>query len=439
MAMLVFGLIGCADAHPSVLSTTEQEQAEPTPATSILASRGSAPAATETTDETDTSLAQEPASTTLTGSVVSAESGLPLAGAVVSSDGVEVITGPDGRFSLEMPGGPSTVSVRRSAWIATELDSDRFSDSEDITVSLEPLVVRALRVSPDVAASDERFDELLDFADRSTVNALVFDTKDESDSVLYDTQVDFAYELGVVRPVYDPAERLAQAREHGLYAVTRVVTFEDAAWAAGAPEAKLAGAWVDAADTANWRYPIDLAVEACQLGFDEVQFDYVRFPSGRTAEIAADLVPQSVEARSNAIAEFLDTARTELAAEGCAVSAAIFGIVMSSETDERLGQTPETISASVDAVSPMLYPSHYNAGWLGFDDPNDHPGPVIAHALDTGSSRVATDTAIRPWLQGFFYGAENVRAQIDEAEARGAGWIIWNFSGNYALDWLPSS
>ncbi len=357
----------------------------------------------------------------------------------MSSGDVEVLTGPDGRFVLDAPGNGSAVSIARSAWQPTELPVARFSESGEVVAALEPLVVRGLRVSPDVAADDERFAELLDFADRSTVNALVFDTKDESDAVLYQTEVDFAFELGVVNPVYDPKARLAQARDHGLYTVTRIVTFEDAAWADGAPEAKLAGAWVDAADPDNWRYPIDLAVEACRIGFDEVQFDYVRFPSGRTSVIAADLVPATVEARSGAIAEFLGRAQAQLAAEGCAVSAAIFGIVMSSETDERLGQTPESVSAVVDAVSPMLYPSHYNSGWLGFDDPNDHPGPVVAHALDTGSSRVATDTAIRPWIQGFYYGSENVLAQINEAEARGAGWIIWNFSGNYALDWLPSS
>ena len=180
-----------------------------------------------------------------------------------------------------------------------------------------------------------------------------------------------------------------------------------------------------------------MAVEACRLGFDEVQFDYVRFPSGRTAELAAELVPQTEDGRSEAIAGFLGTARDRLAEEGCAVSAAIFGVVMSSATDERLGQTPETIAPVVDAVSPMLYPSHYSAGWLGFADPNDHPGPVVAFALDEGVPRVPADTAVRPWLQGFYYDAAQVRAQIDEAEARGAGWIIWNASGRYDVDWFP--
>ena len=275
--------------------------------------------------------------------------------------------------------------------------------------------------------------------DRTTVNALVFDTKDETDRVLYETNVAFAHEIGAAQPVYDPEPLLADARARGLYTITRIVTFEDTTWAAADPEAKLAGAWVDAGDEANWSYPIDLAVEACQLGFDEIQFDYVRFPSGRTAEAAAALVPATAEARSAAIGGFLGQARERLLAEGCGVSAAIFGIVMTSNTDERLGQTPETVSPSVDALSPMLYPSHYSPGWLGFADPNDHPGPVIANALDGGVGRVSADTVVRPWLQGFYYNGPQVLEQIEEAEARGAGWIIWNASGRYSAEWLPPS
>ena len=168
-----------------------------------------------------------------------------------------------------------------------------------------------------------------------------------------------------------------------------------------------------------------------------MQFDYVRFPAGELGARAANLVPATEADRSAVIAGFLGEARARLHPRGCGVSAAIFGIVMSSETDERLGQTPETVSAVVDAVSPMLYPSHYSPGWLGFPDPNDHPGPVIAHALDTGADRMAPTALMRPWLQGFFYNGAQVRAQIAEAEARGAGWIIWNFFGEYSRDWLP--
>ncbi|MGI9617034.1 MAG: putative glycoside hydrolase [Acidimicrobiales bacterium] len=395
---------------------------------------------TEVAGPTSTSTGDErPDPRRVTGTVVAATTGQPLSGAIVTIGTASVLTGSDGLFELSA-GIPddSKMVVERSAWQPFELELPEH-DTLDLDVQLEPLTVRGIRVSREVAADPARWRELLDLAEDSSVNTLVFDTKDEASTVLYESGVALANELGAVEVVYDPEKLLADAHERGLYTITRIVTFEDAVWANGDPEAKLAGSWVDAGNPANWRYPIDLAVEACQLGFDEIQFDYVRFPSGRTAELAADLVPQTGELRAMAIADFLAAARVELEAEGCGISAAIFGIVMSSDSDERLGQTPETISAVVDAVSPMLYPSHYSPGWLGFADPNDHPGPVIAFSLDEGGDRVDAGSAMRPWIQGFYYSGEQIKAQIEEAEARGAGWIIWNAAGNYRADWLPPS
>ncbi len=370
----------------------------------------------------------------VSGTVTSAATGDPLAGAVVTSGGMTSMSDEDGGFTIAVADG-ATVSIRRAAWEPVE--TVWTGDDPELNVELEPLLVRGLRVSSYVAADPAMFAELLDLAEATSVNTLVFDTKDETNLVLYASEVEVANEIGAVEAVYDPEALVAEAEERGFYTITRIVTFEDELWADTVPGAKLAGAWVDAANPDNWRYPIALAVEACRLGFDEIQFDYVRFPSGQTAVVAADLVPPSEEERTAAIATFLAEARAALLAEGCGVSAAIFGIVMSSETDERLGQTPETIAASVDAISPMLYPSHYSPGWLGFADPNDHPGPVIAHALDTGAPKLGPDVIVRPWIQGFYYNGEQVLAQIREAEARGAGWIIWNASGSYDASWLP--
>ena len=401
----------------------------PTSATSGSASTDRAPSSTSSA----TPLA------TVSGTVVSAATGRPLDGAVVSAGGNRVVTAGDGRFEFEAEPG-SLLTVDRPAWLPATVDVPTGSEPPtDLVVALEARVVRGVRLAPAVAGDRAALDDLFELIDGTVVNTLVFDTKDETDRVLYDTDVEQARTLGVVDPRYDPAEVVAEAEDRGYYTVTRIVTFEDATWAASGPDAELAGGWVDAANPANWDYPIALAVEACQLGFDEIQFDYVRFPSGRTASTAAALVPPTEAERTGAIASFLGQAREALRADGCAVSAAIFGIVLSSATDERLGQTPETISATVDAVSPMLYPSHYSPGWIGFADPNEHPGPVVADALDDGLPRLAPEAIMRPWIQGFYYDATQVRAQIDEAEARGTGWIIWNASGRYAASWLPSA
>ena len=410
------------------------EAASPTPTVAAVetATPTAAPVPTATPVPTPT-----PAPVEVSGTVRSSVDGAPLADAVVEGGGRQVTTGQDGTFTLEVPADADSVKISRPVWGDTSVPLPATGESLDI--ALDPMVVRGLRVSQQVAADDDAFEQLLELAEGTTVNTFVFDTKDEADLVLYETDVAFAHEIEAVAPVYDPRQRIGQARERGLYTVTRIVTFEDPVWSRAQPEAGLAGHWVDAADPANWEYPLALAEEACAIGFDEVQFDYVRFPSGETAARAANLVPPTEEERAAAIAGFLGAARDLLHPMGCGVSAAIFGIVMSSATDERLGQTPETVSAVVDAVSPMVYPSHYGPGWLGFADPNDHPGPVVAHALDTGGPRMAPTSLMRPWIQGFYYNGDQVLAQIAEAEARGAGWIIWNFFGEYRRTWLPSA
>ena len=237
--------------------------------------------------------------------------------------------------------------------------------------------------------------------------------------------------------MYDPVRRIAQAKEAGLYTITRVVSFEDGGWANAQPDFKLAGSWVNPYNPDVWEYPLGLAVEACEIGFDEIQFDYVRFPAGKTAAAARRAQPLTQEERIGAISGFLAEAVRRLHPMGCAVSADIFGIVTSAPDDQGLGQRPEELSQVVDALSPMLYPSHYSDGWLGFADPNDHPGPVVAHALDQGIPRMVGDAAMRPWLQAFYYNGNQILAQINEAEARGTGWILWNAPGNYQESWLP--
>lgn len=419
-------------------STTAAPTAAPTAVPTAVPTVTPAPTPTVAPTPTPTvAPTPTPAPVSVRGQVVSALDGGPLAGTTVSAAGVVAVTGDDGRFELADIGAADAVSASRPAWETTTVELP--DTAAPLVIELDPFVVRALRVSSYVAADPDEYADLLELVDETVVNALVFDTKDETDRVLYETDVELAHEIGSVDPMYDPADLLAEARSRDLYTITRIVTFEDATWARGVPGAALGGGWVDAARRANWDYPLDLAVEACELGFDEIQFDYIRFPAGRLSARTIAAVPATEAERVAAISGFLAEARSRLHDRGCGVSAAIFGIVMSSETDERLGQTPEAVSAVVDAVSPMVYPSHYSPGWLGYADPNDHPGPVVAHALDTGSVRMAPGSLLRPWLQGFYYNGAQVQAQIAEAEARGAGWIIWNASGAYGRSWLPSA
>lgn len=366
----------------------------------------------------------------LSGQVVTPE-GVPLGRVTVSLGGASVVTDETGSFVLE--GYPGTVTFSRLAWVDAEAEWD--GSDAPVAMTLEPFVVRGLRVSRYTAMSDDEFRNTLTMAVESTVNTLVFDTKTEAGRVLYETGVQEAHDIGAVDVVYDPALRLAQARARGLYTITRIVSFEDPIRANAQPESKLAGAWVDMTDPAVWEYPLALAIEACELGFDEIQFDYVRFPAGQTASFVRTTTQ---EERVAAIVSFLTEAVERLHPLGCAVSADIFGIVLSSPDDQGIGQMPGPLSKVVDALSPMLYPSHYSLGWLGFDDPNDHPGPVVADALDDGWAKWEGTALMRPWLQAFYYSASQIRAEIDVTEERGFGWILWNAGGNYNPAALPT-
>ncbi len=363
----------------------------------------------------------------LTGTVVDA-AGDPVPHVVVRADGRVAHSGPDGRFTLAgVRPGPAV--AHRPAWQPAGFVWD--GDAAPVTVELAPQVHRAVLVPNSVASDDGRFAAALDRLAGTAATAVVFDTKDETGVIRFDTAVREAHDLGVVDVRFDADERLRQIERRGLHAITRIVVFEDPARAEADPDANLAGTWIDATDPANWEYPLDLAVEACERGFDEIQFDYVRFPAGRTAEVVRRRYDLTAEQRVATIAAFLAEAGARLRPLGCAVAADIFAIVLSAPDDQGIGQRVEDLSPHVDVLSPMIYPSHYNPGWLNLDDPNEHPAAVTADALDDAAPRIAPGVVIRPWLQAFLYTPAEVQAAIAEAEARGHGWMLWNVRGAY--------
>jgi hypothetical protein len=305
-------------------------------------------------------------------------------------------------------------------------------------VTLDPIVSKAIRAVAGVVQDDDSFQDLLDLAAATAVDALVFDTKKEGGGVLYDTAVVEAHDIGAATALYDPRQRIAQAHDAGLYTITRIVSFEDPIRVAARPEYKLAGAWIDMTNPETWEYPLALAVEACELGFDEIQFDYVRFPTGKTSVQSARSRPTDAGERVAIIAGFFTEARDRLHPIGCAVAADVFAIVFSAPNDQGIGQRPEDLSGIVDVLSPMIYPSHYSDGWLGYADPNDYPGEVTAGALDDGMPRVTHGTLVRPWLQAFSWTDAEILESIGAAERRGLGWMLWRSGGSYDAAALPT-
>ena len=347
---------------------------------------------------------------------------------------LSTVSGPDGTFLFETP-TPGNMTVTKRGWSSAEILWNETNPVVEATVEMLP--IRGLRVSAETAADDAQFSSLLTLAADTAVNALVFDTKQEGGKVLYASTVEAANASGAVEPLYDPVSRIAEAREAGLYTITRIVTFEDPLRINSFPDDKLAGAWVDPTATAAREYNLALAAEACEIGFDEVQFDYVRYPAGQTADVSGQRDMTQDERVAN-ISSFLAEARAVLEPMGCSLSAAIFGIVTSMADDQGLGQRPEELSAQLHALSPMVYPSHYSPGWLGFEDPNSFPYEVTADSITDTLPRLAEGTQLRPWLQAFWWTNEQIRQSIQAAEDLGVSWILWNIRSNFDAAALPT-
>jgi hypothetical protein len=242
---------------------------------------------------------------------------------------------------------------------------------------------------------------------------------------------------------------------HDVYAIARQVVFKDTPLAEARPDLAVADAvtggpwrdmngvaWVNPFSEDVWTANIDLAAELVGRGFDEIQFDYVRFPTDGDIE-AMDFGREVTESvRVETIAGFLGEARANLAAGGARVGADVFGFTLILD-DIGIGQNVGRIAEVVDYVCPMVYPSHFPNGSIAVDGhPNDFPYETIEISLGAGEEKVAGLMGkLRPWLQDFSlpgmsdYGPAEVRAQIDAAEANGAaGWMVWNAASVYHED-----
>jgi hypothetical protein len=368
-------------------------------------------------------------------------SGVGLGGVTVSLGGRTAVTTPNGRFSLRRVVAGEVVAAK-PGW---EQEATEWAGKRDqLELSLDPFLARGLHIGGWVVAED-RWASLLDLADQTEINTMVVDVKDESGMVFHMSEVPVAKRIGARRTDYDATELAKTMDERDIYLVGRVVAFQDPVAAQAIPEMAVMdratgepftknGQWfLDPTDPAAQQYATDIAVEACRAGFDEIQFDYVRYPDGYPDSARFD-GPTGEEGRVKTITRFLETARDRLHAEGCAIGADIFGFIVSIPDDGGIGQRLEELSKAVDVLSPMVYPSHYGTGWFGHDCPNDYPGSVMSNALDDALDRPLGSAQIRPWIQDFDwtpcgstdYDVAELRAQMDAAGARDMGYMVWN-------------
>jgi len=320
---------------------------------------------------------------------------------------------------------------------------------------LRPAELRGLYLNAWAAGSRTRSAELIELARRTEINTFVIDIKDASGFVSYPTGVALATEIGADREIRirDVRALLDQLAAEGIWTVARIVVFKDPIMAHARPDVAVqdgaGGPWIDGRgdvwvnpwNRIVWDYHVALAREAVELGFREIQWDYIRFPDRPASELAEAVFPGADgRARSEAVREFLLHSRAALADLGVPLTADVFGVSTSAAQDVGIGQLWEHFIDIVDAALPMVYPSHYWEGSFGYRNPNAYPYEIVQEALRHAQRRSAPIPGagrVIPWLQDFTlgqppYGVAEVRAQILGARDIGIHeWILWNASSRY--------
>lgn len=384
----------------------------------------------------------------LTGVVKDAQ-GNAIAGALVAVGDSYTHTNADGSYRLEDVAQSGTAYFKAAGF--AEVDKPLTPELR-LDASLAPISVKALYATALTASDPKLRDPLIDTIDKTELNAMVVDLKDSTGHVFYNSQVPLANEIKATDPLLDPAALVTQLHQHQIYAIARIVIFEDPILAEARPDWAIHDlatdglwrtwnglAWVNAHRSEVWDYNIAIAKEAASFGFDEIQLDYIRFPTDGDLSTAEYGVPHNDETRPQAIASFLQEMYAAIAPTHAYLAADVFGLTVWETGDGQIGQNLETMVKYLDYICPMIYPSHFAGGSMGFDIPNDHPYEVILWSLQNGEERIPEQQAkLRPWLQdfslgeGMAYGPHEVKRQVDATHDAGlSSWMLWNAANVY--------
>lgn len=431
--------VAAAPEAPSADPSSE-EQAAPTE--TVAPTPTTAPEPTKPTTE-------KAAGVVASGKVVDAN-GDPIADAVVAAGGKYVRTKRDGTFSLKNADASRGVIVKAPGYARQTIEP-----GTDLDVRMERFDIKAAYLNGNRAGDEEFVDGLIDIINRTELNAVVIDIKEHV--VFYDTKVEFFRNADAVEPTFDPAALVKKFHDNGIYTIARQVVFKDPLIAEAYPELSVKDevtgglwrgwngeAWVNPFEQDLWQPNIDMALEAIGFGFDEVQYDYIRFPSDGDLS-TADFGPNyDEESRVGAIVDFLKMTREQIAPTDAMFAVDIFGIVAIYGDDQGIGQRLADIAPVVDFVCPMIYPSHFDATSIDVGgEPNARPYETISLSVSLSLDKMpGMELKLRPWLQDFSlgdppYGPDEVRAQITATEELASGgWMLWNAASDVTEDAL---
>ena len=337
-----------------------------------------------------------------------------------------------------------------------------------------PTKVKGIYLASKPLANKEFMSKFWDYMDQTELNAVVIDIKDDYGKVTYDMKnVPALVELKSIEvSIEDMPGLMKKFKEHGIYTIARIVSMRDPhlgyvkpEWCLQLPDGTVFRdnsnyAWLNPYKTEYWDYLLDIGRECAHIGFDEIQFDYIRFCTEKgSSEVVYDEADVRGRDKISIITEAVTYLSENLRKEGVFVSCDVFGTIIRSQIDSRaVGQSYSQMAACIDYICPMVYPSHYASGSFGLDAPDRYPYEAIRGALQrsrTELSRAQAETAgkqaiVRPWLQSFTatwlgggkymaYDAEAVRQEIQGVYDAGYDeWILWSASVKYFYDGLLS-
>ncbi|OGR26259.1 MAG: GTP-binding protein [Desulfobacca sp. RBG_16_60_12] len=378
------------------------------------------------------------------GKVIDAQTRAPIAGALVTLSDQQVRADKDGVFHLE--GAGDTLKLRAPGYARRQLATSELG-APPAEIALTPFKVKALYLSSYGLASKKLREAALEAIKLNNMNALVIDVKGDRGFIPFKVDIPLADEVGAQKTILfkDMKAITDGLKAQGLYLIARIVVFKDDPLAAAKPQwaVKTKGGgvfrdreklrWIDPFHQEAWDYNIAIAKAAAAAGFDEVQFDYVRFPDNRAVGFAK---PANQNSRTEAITGFLKAAHQGLTPYNVMVAADIFGYVMWNLDDTGIGQKVDAALDAVDVICPMLYPSGYQFGIPNYRNPVQNTYEIVYLSLKRAQERTdASPLRFRPWLQAFrdyaFRGGDftedRMRIQIKASDTFGAnGWMFWN-------------
>ena len=328
-----------------------------------------------------------------------------------------------------------------------------------------PVKVRGIYVTGPMAGSNN-MQNLIELVDTTELNAMVIDIKNDRGEITYKMDLEAVQEINAdVNYIRDMKQLIKDLKSKDIYLIARVVAFKDPILAEGKPELSLKNkdgtifrdkdglSWVNPYKKEVWEYLVSVAKEAANLGFDEIQFDYIRFSTDSGMKKVDFGDEAQDKTKIEVITEFAKYVSEKLKPLGVYVSADVYGAIIGSKIDANIvGQSYVEMSKYLDYICPMIYPSHYADGTYGIDHPDLEPYNLILEALNKSMSVLEVNDAkknkavVRSWLQDFTavwltnhktYGPEEIRAQIQAVYDAGyEEWIFWNGSNKYTSEGL---